>query len=98
MFIVVQQFHADAVILALDSRDLAAEAVLQHLILMGKHLHGLLIGKKILQMVQDESADPFRRIVDLVEPLTQPCHNRGERVFLDQEQKFFFGFEIVVKV
>ena len=95
--IVVQQLNADAVILALDGCDLAAESVLQHLIFMGENLHRFLIGEKVLQMVEDEHTNSLGRMLDFVQPRAEPRHDGGEGVLLDQVQQFLFGFEIVVQ-
>ena len=64
---------------------------------MREHFHGLLVGEKVLQMISDEAANPSGWIVDFLKPFAQARHNRGKRVFLDQVEQLFFGFEIIVQ-
>src|SRR5581483_7441107 len=88
--------HANAVVLALDARHLSSKAVLQHLVFMRKHLHGFLIGKKILQVVQDEDANALLRVVHALQPFTEPLHDVLKCVLLDEVEEPLFGFEVVV--
>src|SRR5690242_3969203 len=64
---------------------------------MGEHLHGFLVGQKILQVVLDEDAHPLLGIVHPFQALTQALQNGGERVFLDQIKQLFFRIKVVVQ-
>src|SRR5690242_4456895 len=64
---------------------------------MGEHLHGFLVGQKILQVVLDEDAHPLLGIVHPFQALTQALQNGGERVFLDQIKQLFLRIKVVVQ-
>ncbi len=88
---------ADAVVLALNGSDLSSETVLEHVVFVREHLHGLLIGEKVFEMIQDKNANALFGIGNFIQPLAQPLNDGAEGVLLNQVQQFLFGLEIVVK-
>src|SRR5450759_1336723 len=94
---VFHQSEADAVVLALDAGDLGAQAVLQRLVFVREHLQPLLIAHEILEVIQDEDAEPLLGIGDILEPRFELFENGSESVLLNQEQQALFRFEVVIK-
>src|SRR5436309_10629714 len=64
---------------------------------MREHLHRLLVGQKVFQVIEDENANPLLRLVRVFEPLLQPLDNRLERVLLDEIKQALLGLEIVIE-
>src|SRR5271163_3743493 len=84
-----QVFHqpeADAVVFALDTSNLRAQAVLKRLIFVRKDLQSLLIAHEVFEVIQDKDADTVLGFDYVVEALFQSFEDRGEGVFLNQKK------------
>src|ERR1700685_2778015 len=64
---VIEQSDANPIVFALYRGQLGGEAVFQDFGLVGQHLHGSLVSKKVFQMIQNENANALFRIVDAFE-------------------------------
>src|SRR5439155_23821504 len=94
---VLQQLYADAIVLALDAGNLGSVAILQNVILVREHLHGFLVGQKILHVIQDENPDSLGGIFNLIQPFAETLYDGRESVLLNEVEQLLFGFEIVIK-
>src|SRR5215469_13436379 len=83
-FVVFEQIATDAVVLPLELGHLPAVARGEHVVLVGEHLHRVLMLQEILEVIGDKSANALFRIVALRYPPPEPYENIAETELLDE--------------
>src|SRR5579863_7744154 len=74
-FQVFEQTEANPVILALDGGEVGSETILQNLGFVGQDFHRGLVGKKILEMIENENTNAMLGILHSFKALFQPLHD-----------------------
>src|SRR5271170_880733 len=64
---------------------------------MREHLQPLLIAHEILEVIQDEDADPLLGVSNILQPRFEFFKNGGECVLLNQEEQALLGLAVMIE-